>query len=94
MYLAVGHQTSQEVWMAINAALGSSTRASALSLLDQLQSLRQSDSTTTEYLGRAQVLVEELAMVGRPVLLDEQNLYVLQVLRFEFRSMVSSAATK
>ncbi|XP_019161142.1 PREDICTED: uncharacterized protein LOC109157758 [Ipomoea nil] len=92
LYLAVGRTTSQEVWMSITAALGSSTRARCLNLLAQFQSLKQGDSTPAEYLGRAQLLVEDLALAGRPVSLDEQNLWVFRGLRPEFRSMASSLA--
>lgn len=49
---------------------------------------------TTEYLGRAQVLVEDLALAGRRVSSDEQNLYVFRGLRPEFKAIVSSLATK
>ncbi|XP_019200264.1 PREDICTED: uncharacterized protein LOC109193893 [Ipomoea nil] len=92
LYLVVGRTTSHEVWSSITAALGSSTRARCLNLLAQFQSLRQGDSTPAEYLGRAQLLVEDLALAGRPVSLDEQNLWVFRGLRPEFRSMASSLA--
>ncbi|XP_019161977.1 PREDICTED: uncharacterized protein LOC109158518 [Ipomoea nil] len=39
MHLAVGRNTSREVWQSITAALGSSTRARCLSLLGQFHSL-------------------------------------------------------
>ncbi|XP_019158437.1 PREDICTED: uncharacterized protein LOC109155159 [Ipomoea nil] len=92
MYLAVGRDTSRAVWTLITSALGSSTRARCLNLLAQFQSLRQGDSSPGEYLGRAQLLVEDLALAGRLVSLDEQNLYVFRGLRPEFRSMASSLA--
>ncbi|XP_031091101.1 uncharacterized protein LOC115996101 [Ipomoea triloba] len=90
MYLAVGRHTSCEVWESITAALGSSTRARCLNLLGQFQSLYKGGSTTAEYLGRAQLLVEDLALADQPVSLDEQNLYVFRGLRSEFRPMASS----
>ncbi|XP_019189249.1 PREDICTED: uncharacterized protein LOC109183638 [Ipomoea nil] len=43
--------------------------------------------------GRAKVTVEEFAMAGPPVSLDEQNLYVFRGLRPEFRAMASSLVT-
>ncbi|XP_019173915.1 PREDICTED: uncharacterized protein LOC109169487 [Ipomoea nil] len=58
MYLAIGHTTSKFVWVAVETALGSFSRARSLSLLSQLQNLRQEDMTPTAYLGKAQVLVE------------------------------------
>ncbi|XP_019157587.1 PREDICTED: uncharacterized protein LOC109154202 [Ipomoea nil] len=90
MHLAVGKTTSRAVWESIGAALGSSTRARCLSLLGQFHSLRQGNSTATEYLGRAQLLVKDLAHAGRPISLDEQNLFVFRGLRPEYRAMASS----
>ncbi|XP_019173550.1 PREDICTED: uncharacterized protein LOC109169130 [Ipomoea nil] len=81
---------SRDVWLSIAAALGSSTRARCLNLLGQFQTLRQGDNTAAEYLGRAHLLVEQLALIGRPMSLDEQNLYVFRGLLPEFRSMAAS----
>ncbi|XP_019173195.1 PREDICTED: uncharacterized protein LOC109168598 [Ipomoea nil] len=63
-------------------------------LLSQLQGLRQGDSTTAEYLGRAQVILEELSLAGRPLSLDEQNLYVFRGLWPEYRALASSLTVK
>ncbi|XP_019176902.1 PREDICTED: uncharacterized protein LOC109172209 [Ipomoea nil] len=90
MHLAVGRATSRDVWLSITAALGSSTRARCLNLLGQFQSLRQGDSSAAEYLGRAQLLVEQLSQAGRPMSLDEQNLYVFRGLIPEFRAVAAS----
>ncbi|XP_019161396.1 PREDICTED: uncharacterized protein LOC109158031 [Ipomoea nil] len=90
LHLAVGRNTSKEVWDSITAALGSSTRARCLNLLGQLQSLRQGDLSPADYIGQAQLIVEALSLAGRPLSLDEQNLWVFRGLRPEFRSMASS----
>ncbi|XP_019185061.1 PREDICTED: uncharacterized protein LOC109180031 [Ipomoea nil] len=90
MYFAVGRTTSSEVWQSITAALGSSTRARCLNLLGQFQNIRQGNSTPAEFLGRAQLLVEALALAGRPLSLDEQNMYVFRGLRPEFRALAAS----
>ncbi|XP_019185041.1 PREDICTED: uncharacterized protein LOC109180011 [Ipomoea nil] len=90
MYLAVGRSTSREVWNSVTAALGSCSRARCLNLLGQFQSLRQGNSSPVEYLGRAQLIVEALALAGRPLSLDEQNMYVFRGLRPEFRTMAST----
>ncbi|XP_019154326.1 PREDICTED: uncharacterized protein LOC109150804 [Ipomoea nil] len=92
MYLAVDRTTSREVWQSITAALGSSTRARCLNLLAQFQSLRQGDSSPAEYLGRAQLIVEDLSLADRLISLDEQNLYVFRGLRPEYRAMAASLA--
>ncbi|XP_019173872.1 PREDICTED: uncharacterized protein LOC109169444 [Ipomoea nil] len=92
MYLAVGKTTSRDFWTLIETALASSTRARCLNLLGRLQALRQGDSTPAEYIGKTQLLVEDLAQAGRPISLDEQNLYVFRGLRPEFRAMAGSLA--
>ncbi|XP_019179611.1 PREDICTED: uncharacterized protein LOC109174834 [Ipomoea nil] len=90
LHLAVGRNTAKEVWDSITAALGSSTCARCLNLLGQFQSLRQGNSSPADYIGQTQLLVEALALVGRPLSLDEQNLWVFRGLRPEFRSMAAS----
>ncbi|XP_019150130.1 PREDICTED: uncharacterized protein LOC109146934 [Ipomoea nil] len=60
--LAVGRSTSRQLWQTIEQTLGSSTRSQALRLLGELQALRQGDSSISDYLGRAQMLVDELAL--------------------------------
>ncbi|XP_019177891.1 PREDICTED: uncharacterized protein LOC109173090 [Ipomoea nil] len=92
MYLTLGQTTSREVWLATETALGSSSQVRCLNLMGQFQSLRQGDASTQEYLGRAQHLVEDLALAGRTMTLSEQNLYVFRGLRTEFRSMAASLA--
>ncbi|XP_019197858.1 PREDICTED: uncharacterized protein LOC109191678 [Ipomoea nil] len=94
LYLAIGHSTSRAVWSAIETALGSSSSARSLSLLTQLQSLQQGDSTPAVYLGKVQILVEQLTQAGRPVSLDEQNLHVFRGLRPEYRSLAAFLTTK
>lgn len=69
-------------------------RARALGLLSQLQGLQQGDMTIAEYLGRAKVVIKDIALDSRPISLDEQNLYIFRGLRPEYKVMVSSLATK
>lgn len=90
MYLAVGRITAREVWLSITAVLGSSTRARCLNLLGKFQSLRQGDSSLAEFLRRAQLLIEDLALAGCTISLDEQNLYVFRGLWPEFCPMAAS----
>lgn len=90
MYLAVGKETSRDVWESITSALASQSRTRALSLLGQFQTLRQGNPTPAEYLGQAQMIVEALSLAGRPLTADETILYVLRGLRPEFRAMAST----
>ncbi|XP_019163091.1 PREDICTED: uncharacterized protein LOC109159435 [Ipomoea nil] len=80
LHLAVGRNTAAEVC----------TQARCLSLLGQFQSLRQGGTPTSDYLGKAELLVEALAQAGQPLSLCEQNLYVLRGLRPEYRAYVAS----
>ncbi|XP_019196066.1 PREDICTED: uncharacterized protein LOC109189899 [Ipomoea nil] len=94
LYLAIGHTTARAVWVLVETALGSTSCSRTLSLLTQLQGLQQGNSSTTDYLGRAKILVEQLAQAGRPIDLDEQNLHLFRGLRPEYRSLVASLTTK
>lgn len=94
MPLAVGRRTSQAVCDAVKQFLASFSRASSLNLLGQLQPLRQGDSLVANNIGRAQVIVEDLALVGRPITLDKQNLYVFRGLRPKFHSLTASLAVR
>ncbi|XP_019160064.1 PREDICTED: uncharacterized protein LOC109156680 [Ipomoea nil] len=94
MPIAVGRRTSHALWKAIVQTLSSSSRARALNLLGQLQGLDQGDSSVADYIGRAQVIVEELTLAGRVVSLDDQNLFVFRGLRPEFRALTASLAVR
>ncbi|XP_019188357.1 PREDICTED: uncharacterized protein LOC109182662 [Ipomoea nil] len=88
----VGKGTSRQLWQVIEQTLGSFTRSRALLLLGELQGLRQGDSSISDYLGRAQMLIDELALAGRHVELDDQNLYVFRGLRPDFQPLVATLA--
>ncbi|XP_019172112.1 PREDICTED: uncharacterized protein LOC109167544 [Ipomoea nil] len=87
---AVDKGTSRQLWQVIEQTLGSSTRSRALRLLGGLQGLRQGDSSIFDYLGRAQMLIDELALACSHVELDDQNLYMFRGLRPEFRPLVAT----
>ncbi|XP_019181604.1 PREDICTED: uncharacterized protein LOC109176606 [Ipomoea nil] len=78
MYLTVSRNISREVWQSITMTLGSSTRARCLNLLGQFQTLRQGNSSPAEFLGRAQLLIEDLSLASHLVSLEEQNLFVFR----------------
>ncbi|XP_019160711.1 PREDICTED: uncharacterized protein LOC109157265 [Ipomoea nil] len=90
MHLAIGRRTSREVWLSIEQSLASSSRARSLNFLDQLQSLRQGDSSIADYIGRARVVTKDLALAGRKVGLDEMNLYVFRGLQPEYQNLTTS----
>ncbi|XP_019161390.1 PREDICTED: uncharacterized protein LOC109158026 [Ipomoea nil] len=94
MQLAVGRRTSREDWESIEQSLASASCARSLNLLGQLQYLTQGDSTVVDYIGRARVILEDLALAGRPVGLDEMNLYVFRSLRPEFQNLTASLSVR
>ncbi|XP_019191193.1 PREDICTED: uncharacterized protein LOC109185693 [Ipomoea nil] len=89
MHMAVGRSTPRALWLAIEQELGSATRSRALRLLGELQALSQGESSVSDYLGRARMLVEDLALAGRPITLDVQNIYVFRGLRPELRPLIA-----
>ncbi|XP_019181608.1 PREDICTED: uncharacterized protein LOC109176610 [Ipomoea nil] len=89
---AVGKGTSRQLWQVIEQTLGSSTRSRALRLLGELQGLRQGNFSISDYLGRAQMLIDELALTGRRIELDYQNLYVFRGVHPEFWPLVATLA--
>ena len=48
----------------------------------------------TQFMQKAKALFDELAAAGRPVLLEDFNLYVFRGLRGEFKDLVTSLITK
>lgn len=72
----------------------SSSRSRVLHLLGKLHGLSQGGSSIADYIARAQVIVEDLALAGRPVSLDEQNLYVFKGLRPEYVPLTASLAIR
>ncbi|XP_019173481.1 PREDICTED: uncharacterized protein LOC109169036 [Ipomoea nil] len=61
LHLALSQETSAEIWTSITGGLGSSSQARCLTLLSQFQMLRQGNSTTADYLGRAGSLSNHLS---------------------------------
>lgn len=56
--------------------------------------LNSCSRSVTEFLGYEHVIIEELTLDGRPVSLDEQNLYMFRGLHPKFRLLVSSLSTR
>ncbi|XP_019158332.1 PREDICTED: uncharacterized protein LOC109155057 [Ipomoea nil] len=92
--LVLGLFVFESYYTVLIQALASYSRARALNLLGQLQSLRQGDASVTDYLRRAQVILEDLALADQPVSIDKQNLYLFRGLRQEFRSLTASLSVR
>jgi len=58
------------------------------------QDLQQGDSSVSLYMQQAKSLFDELAAAGRPVSLEDFNLYVFHGLHGEFKDLVTSLITK
>lgn len=90
MHHALGRNTSLAMWLSVKRALAPFSRSRVLHLIRQLHGLSQGDSSVPNFIAQAQVIVEDLTLAGRPVSLDEQNLYVFKGLRPEFVPLTAS----
>jgi hypothetical protein len=63
-------------------------------LHDSFQDLLQGDLLVNMYMQQAKSLFNELAAVGRPMSLEDFNLYVFCGLRDEFKDLVMNLITK
>jgi len=65
-----------------------------MQLHGSLQDLRQGDESVTQFMQKVKALFDELATAGRPVSLEDFNLYVFRGLRGEFKDLVTNLITK
>ena len=65
-----------------------------MQLHGSFQDLRQGDASVTIYMQHAKSLFDELAAAGRPLSLEDFNLYIFRGLRGEFKDLVTSLVTK
>jgi hypothetical protein len=65
-----------------------------MQLHGSFQDLRQGDVSVTTYMQHAKLLFDELATVGRPLSLEDFNLYMFHGLHGEFKNLVTSLVTK
>jgi len=65
-----------------------------MQLHSSFQDLRQGDSSVSLYMQKAKSLFDKLATAGRPMSLEDFNLYVFCGLRGEFKDLVTSLITK
>jgi len=94
LHLVVGCQSSCSAWGTLERALASTFYSHIMQLHSSLQDLRQGDESVTQFMQKAKALFDELAAAGRPVSLEEFNLYVFRGLRGEFKDLVTSLITK
>ena len=65
-----------------------------MQLHGSLQDLRQGDESVTQFMQKSKALFDELVDAGRPVSLEDFNLYVFHGLQGEFKDLVTSLITK
>jgi hypothetical protein len=65
-----------------------------MQLHGSFQALRQGGSSVSTYMQQAKSLFDELADVGRPMSLEDFNLYVFRDLRGEFKDLITSLIIK
>jgi len=64
-----------------------------MQLHGSLQDLQQGDESVTQFMQKDKALFDELAAAGRPVLLEDFNLYVFHGLQGEFKDIVTNIVT-
>jgi len=94
LHLIVGCQSSYSAWRTLEHALASTSNSRIIQLHGSLQDLRQGDESVTQFMQKAKALFDELVIAGRPVSLEDFNLYVFRGLRGEFKNLVTSLITK
>jgi len=94
LHLVVGCQSSCSAWHTLEQALASTSNSRIMQLHGSLQDLRQGDESVTQFMQKAKALFDELAADGRPVSLEDFNLYVFRGLQGEFKDLVTSLIPK
>jgi len=91
LHLVVGCQSSCSAWGTLERALASTSNSCIMQLYGSLQDLRQGDESVTQFMQKTKALFDELVAAGRPVSLEDFNLYVFRGLRGEFKDLVTKA---
>jgi len=84
LHLVVDCNTSHDIW----------TTLETTQLHGSFQELRKNDESVSTYLQKAKSLFDELAAAGRPISMEDFNLYEFWGLRSEFKDLVTSLSTK
>ena len=94
LHLVVDCLTSSCVWCTLEKALASPSNSRIMQLHGSFQDLQQGDASVTTYMQHAKSLFDELVAVGRPLSLEDFNLYIFCGLHGEFKDLVTSLVTK
>ena len=94
LLLVVDCFTSHCVWCTLKKALASPSNSRIMQLHGSFQDLRQGDSSVSIYMQQAKSLFDKLAAAGRPMSLEDFNLYIFCGLHGEFKDLVMNLITK
>ena len=90
LHLVVDCQTSHCVWCTLDQALISPSNSRNMQLHGSFQDLWQGDASVAMYMQQAKLLFDELAAVGRPISLEDFNLYAFRGLHGKFKDLVTN----
>jgi hypothetical protein len=94
LHLMVDCSTSYCVWRTLEKVLASPSNSRIMQLHGSFQDLQQGDLLVSIFMQQAKSLFDELAATGRPMSLEDFNLYVFRGLHGEFKDLVTSLITK
>ena len=94
LHLVVDCFTPHCVWRTLEKAFASLSNSRIMQLHGFFQDLWQGDSSVSMYMQQTKSLFDELVAAGRPMSLEDFNLYVFYGLRGEFKHLVMSFITK
>ncbi|GAV83781.1 UBN2_3 domain-containing protein, partial [Cephalotus follicularis] len=81
--------TSKQIWDTLKEAYACPSNTRILSLHLTLQNIKHKpDESITQFLQRTKTLHYELAVAGRPISLEDFNLYIFKALREDFKVMI------
>lgn len=92
--LIVGATSSREIWTTLESALASPSHTRILQLHLQIQNIKQGELSVTQFLQKAKRLSDELSAAGRPLSLQDFNLYIFKGLNSIFRDLVTTLASR
>lgn len=78
LHLMVDCHTLHYVWRTLEKVLMSPSNSRIIQLYKSFQNLRQGDASVTIYMQQAKLLFDELIAAGRPITLENFNIYVFR----------------
>ena len=94
LHLVVDCNTSHDIWTTLETTLVSPSNSRIMQLYGSFQELRQNDESVSTYLQKAKSLFDELAAAGRPISMEDFNLYVFRgLLKLILSHTLTSTAT-